>query len=154
MKSFTLLSNHFITSLNRCKDQTKQDISYTAFIISSVINHVTKMESLKLFIVLQCFTDVSKFAFLSSSLLRCRSSQCEQGVEVCTLQGQRHDWGQPTIVAVFTLYRAVQVSMNPVGSQGICFLTASKSGTVHPASAQVPHSKPWKDILHNHYLHH
>lgn len=113
-----------------------EDISYTAFIISSVINHVIRTEvfyyeSLKLFVVLQCFTNVSKFAFLSSSLLRCRSSQCEQGVEVCTLQGQRHDWGRSIIVAVFTLYRAVQLSMNPAGSQGICFLMASESGTVH-----------------------
>ena len=29
--------------------------------------------------------------FVYSRLLRCGSSQCEQGVEMCSLQGQRHD---------------------------------------------------------------
>lgn len=33
------------------------------------------------------------FVFIYCRLLRCGSSQCEQGVEMCALQGQRYDWG-------------------------------------------------------------
>lgn len=35
-------------------------------------------------------------------LLRCGSCHCEQGVEVCTLQGQRHDRGQSARWLCFT----------------------------------------------------
>lgn len=133
-RTWSLLRSWVIISLRVWTNaKTNQNISYT---------HLSYHQLLIMLLVLQCFTNVSKFAFLSSSLLRCRSSQCEQGVEVCTLQGQRHDWGQPILqpilVAVFTLYRAAQVCMNPVGRQGICFLMASKRGTVHPCFFTSP----------------